>query len=189
MKGAETKMTLIHKIAAVAVAAAVSGGLALSAAPSSAVRLVGVSSQTSGTTAAVLIEASAPVAYAVSRPDPLTLLVDLRDVRVADAVAAVARTAPIAGVTLEQATAIDGKDLARVRVALSAPAAYKVRSARNVIRVELEPESRKPGAAAPAADGPAMAVRKEATPDNVAPAPAPTLPWAQSPLVAEEAAL
>ena len=141
MNGAETKMTLMKKLAAGALAAALFGGLALAAGPPDAVRLVGVSSQMSGRTAAVLIEATEPVAYAVSRPDPMTVLVDLRDVRVADAAAAVARKGPLAGVTLEQATTIDGKDLARVRVALAAPASYKVRSARNVIRLELEPDA------------------------------------------------
>src|SRR5262245_19172070 len=115
-------MTLIHRIAGAAVVAAVSGGLALSAAPSGAVRLVSVSSQAAGTTAAVLIESTEPVAYAVSRPDSMTVLVDLRNVKVADAAAQVTRNGPLAGVTLEQATAIDGSDLARVRVALTAPA-------------------------------------------------------------------
>ena len=157
MKGAETKMTLIHKLAAGVAAAVVCGGLVLAAAPSSAIRLVAVSSQATGKTTAVLIESSEPVAYAVSRPDAMTVLVDLRDVRVADAAAAaanVARTGSVAGVTLEQATATDGRDLARVRVALAAPAAYRVRSTRNVIRLELEPEASfaaAPGAAAPAA--------------------------------------
>src|SRR4051812_34342068 len=100
-------MTLIKKLAAGAVVAAITGGLALGAAPSGAVRLVNVSSQASGTTAAVLIESTEPVAYAVSRPDAMTVLIDLRGVVVADAVnqaAQVARKAPLAGVTLEQAT-------------------------------------------------------------------------------------
>ena len=147
MNGAETKMTFLNGarvaqrlVAAVAVAAAVTGGLVLSAAPAENIRLVGVSAQALGRSASVLIEASEPVAYAVSRPDPLTLLVDLRNVQVANAVNQVARRGPLAGVTLEQATAADGRQLARVRVALASPSAYKVRSARNVIRVELEPE-------------------------------------------------
>ena len=162
MKGAETKMTLIHKIAAGAVLAAVTGGLALSAAPSSAVRLVGVSSQTAGHAAAVLIEATEPVAYAISRPDPLTLLVDLRNVQVADAAAQVSKIGPLAGVTLEQATAVDGRDLARVRVALASPASYRVRSSRNVIRVELEPETAGRNAAE-RVDGTPIPVRRSAT--------------------------
>ena len=77
----------------------------------------------------------------MSRPDPLTVLVDLRNVSVADAATEISRKGPVAGVTVEQATAIDGKDLARVRVSLVTPSAYKVRSSRNVIRLELEPEA------------------------------------------------
>ncbi len=123
-------------LAACALATA-AGGLVLTAA-SAPVRLLGVSAQTSGRTAALLIEATDPVAYAVSRPDPLTLLVDLRNVNVGDAANQVARGGVISGVTLEQQTAIDGKSLARVRVALATPTSYRVRSARNTIRVELE---------------------------------------------------
>jgi type IV pilus assembly protein PilQ len=149
-------MTLIKKLAAGVLAAALCGGLVGAAAPPDAIRLVGVSSQASGRTAAVLIEATEPVAYAVSRPDPMTVLIDLRNVRVADAAAQVTRSGPLAGVTLEQATAVDGKDLARVRVALASPAAYKVRSARNVIRLELEPDT----AHAAPAEGSALGVRR-----------------------------
>src|SRR5262249_14997318 len=176
VKGAETQMTLIQRIGAAAVVAAVSGGLALSAAPSAAVRLVGVSSQTARRTAAVPIESTRPVAYAVSRPDPMTVLVDLRNVKVADAAAQITRKGPLAGVTLEQATAIDGTDLARVRVALSAPSSYKIRSARNIIRLELEPEAANLTAAErERLDGAPMRVRHETTPDDVAAAPATTI--------------
>jgi len=137
-------------IAGCAIAAAVGGGLRLAAAPAEIVRLVGVSSQTAGRTAAVLIEATEPVAYSVSRPDALTVLVDLRNVAVGDAGAHVAKKAPLAGVTLEQATSIDGQSLARVRVALTTPAAYKVRSDRNVIRLDLDPAAPVSSAAEPA---------------------------------------
>ena len=94
MKRTERQMTLTHRMAAAAVVAAVTGGLALGASPSGAVRLVGVSSQTAGKTAAVLIESTEPVAYAVSRPDPMTVLVDMRNVKVADAAAQVSRSGP-----------------------------------------------------------------------------------------------
>jgi type IV pilus assembly protein PilQ len=126
-----------YRLMAACALAAAAGGLVLTAAPAP-VRLLGVSAQTSSRTAALLIEATDPVAYAVSRPDPLTLLVDLRNVNVGDAANQVARGAVISGVTLEQETAIDGKSLARVRVALTSPTSYRVRSARNTIRVELE---------------------------------------------------
>ena len=49
----------------------------------------------------------------------------------------------IAGVRLEQASATDGRALARVHVALAKPSEFVVRSARNTIRVELK------GAASP----------------------------------------
>jgi type IV pilus assembly protein PilQ len=128
-------------VAGCLMAVAVCGGIRL-AADSASIRLVGVSARATDRTAAVLIEAAEPVAYAVTRPDPLTVLVDLRNVSVADAASDVTGKGPLAGVTLEQATGLDGRDLARVRVALAAPADYKVRSERNVIRLELEPAAR-----------------------------------------------
>jgi hypothetical protein len=134
----KVRLRPVHRIMAASVLAALAGGLVLTAAPAP-VRLVGVSAQATGRAAAVMIEATEPVAYAVSRPDPLTVLVDLRNVSVEDAENQVSRSGPVSGVSLEQATAIDGKALARVRVALTSPANYRVRSARNVIRVELEP--------------------------------------------------
>src|SRR4029078_10488787 len=107
------------------------------------------------------IESTEPVAYAVSRPDPLTVFVDLRDVSMGDVSSTIARKGRLAGVTLEQPSA----GSVRVRVALAAPSAYKVRSARNVIRIELEPE---PAAAAAldveALAGSAMAVRRAPAP-------------------------
>ena len=159
MNGAETMMTLFKKahaahrlVAGCVVATAICGGIgvAASASSSAGVRLVAVSSQATGRTAAVLIEATEPVGYAVSRPDPMTVLVDLRNVSVTDASNAVAKQAPVAGVTLEQTTGVDGKALGRVRVKLSGPAEYRVKSARNVIRLELE-------AAMPAAFAPKAA--------------------------------
>jgi type IV pilus secretin PilQ/predicted competence protein len=147
VNGAETKMTVFNKgrvvrrlLAACAIATAVGGGLGLAAAPPENVRLVGVSAQATGKTAAVLIEATEPVAYAVSRPDPLTVLVDLRNVSVADVADQVTKKGPVTGIKLEQATSDDGGSVARVRVSLATPTAYKVRSSRNVIRLELEPE-------------------------------------------------
>jgi type IV pilus secretin PilQ/predicted competence protein len=144
----------VRRLTAAALTAAVAGGLVLTAAPAP-IRLLGISSQATGKTAAVLIEATEPVAYAVSRPDPLTLLVDLRNVSVGDASNQVEKSGPIAGVTLEQQTAVDGRSLARVRVALQSPASYKVRSARNTIRVDLEPDA----AASTGADATPIPVR------------------------------
>jgi type IV pilus assembly protein PilQ len=161
-------------MAACAIATAVGGGLGLAAAPADAVRLVGVSAQATGRTAAVLIESTEPVAYAVSRPDPLTVLVDLRNVSVADATNQVAQAAqapkkgPVTRITLEQATSDDGGHVARVRVALASPSAYKVRSARNVIRLELEPETVRADAPLPELATPARAAGPAPSPVTVA---------------------
>ena len=140
-------------LAAVAAIGLAAGGVLVSAA-TVPVKLVGVSSQEN----AVLIESTEPVAYSVSRPDPLTLLVDLRNVSVADARADVARGGALAGIKLEQASAVDGAALARVRVTLVQPSEYRVRSARNTIRVELTPgeaPAARPTPAAPPAPSPA----------------------------------
>jgi type IV pilus assembly protein PilQ len=148
VNGAETKMTVFNKarvarrlLAACAIAAAIGGGLGLAAAPAENVRLVGVSAQATGKAAAVLIESTEPVAYAVSRPDLLTVLVDLRNVSVADVADQASRKGPVTGIKLEQATSEDGGTIARVRVSLASPSTYKVRSSRNVIRLDLEPEA------------------------------------------------
>jgi type IV pilus assembly protein PilQ len=117
----------------IALGLAATAGMVLSAA-ATPVRLVGVT--TEGNT--VLIESTEPVAYSVSRPDALSLVVDMRNVSVSDARADVAQEGAITGVRLEQASATDGRALARVHVALAKPTEFVVRSARNTIRVELK---------------------------------------------------
>ena len=98
--------------------------------------------------ASVLIEASEPVAYATTRPDPLTVVVDLRNVSAAGVANRVSGSPvfPIAAVTTEDARGADGAPVARVRVLLAAPAQHQVRSDRNVIHVEVVPDDDSPGA-------------------------------------------
>ena len=96
----------------------------------------------------VLIEASEPVAYLTSQPDPLTVLVDLRNVS-ADGLSGTpvaAMLAPVAGVVIEGARAPDGAPVARVRVRLDRAAKHRVRSSRNTILVEVEREAGAAGA-------------------------------------------
>ena len=144
-----------------------SGGSSFLAANDAPIRLLGVRAQGS----AIVIEASAPVAFAVSNPDAWTVQLDLRDVSVDGAANQVTRTDTVARVSLEQASAVDGREVARVRLSLARPASYKVRSARSTIRVEL--------ADAPAAM-PVAAVKPSAAPEPVLPAPEP-VPVAPSP--------
>ena len=87
----------------------------------------------------VAIETSDPVAYLTSRPDPMTLVVDLREVKTGlDGRAVLAPKGLVAGASVEQATGADGVRLARVRIRLTEPAAHQVRSKRNVIYVDFD---------------------------------------------------
>ncbi len=99
-----------------------------------------ISSRLDGALSTVLIEASEPVAYLTSQPDPLTVLVDLRNVTmgslVSDSVANLLE--PIGSVRVETANAPDGAPVARVRVGLERAAKHRVRSARNMILVEVD---------------------------------------------------
>ena len=124
-------------IAALAVTLAASGGASMARSDTPALK--SISSRLDGAVSTVLIESSEPVAYLTSQPDPLTVLVDLRNVS-ADALdrPAVTPLAPVAGVAIERATAPDGSPVARVRVNLDRAAKHRVRSARNMILVEVD---------------------------------------------------
>ena len=132
MAGSWRRVATARPVARLAAIAAVVGVTSMvSSAGNTQIRLVGVSAHGN----AVLIEASEPVAYSVSKPDALTLLVDMRNVDVAAARNDVKRQGTIAGVKVEQTSAIDGRTVARVRLSLARAAEYKVRSSRNMIRV------------------------------------------------------
>lgn len=126
--------------------------------------LRGISSRVVGDVTTLRIEATDPVAYVTSRPDPLTVLVELRNVRVpANAGQVGGPMLPIRDVAIERATDWDGMPLARVRIALAEDAPHRVRSARNVIFVEVD---RGPAPSVPAIAAanavPAPAVRPDA---------------------------
>jgi type IV pilus assembly protein PilQ len=129
--------------------------------------LKSISSRLDGGVSTVLIEASEPVAYLTSQPDPLTVLVDLRNVNangldgrpVADILA------PVSGVAVESANAPDGSPVARVRVRLDRAAKHRVRSSRNTILVEVD---RSAAANLAATKAPSIA--------PIAPKPAPAAP-------------
>ncbi|MCC7125095.1 MAG: type IV pilus secretin PilQ [Acidobacteria bacterium] len=98
-----------------------------------------ISGRLDGGLSTVLIESTEPVAYLTSQPDPLTVFVDLRNVRTdgLDARALATMQPPVSAVRVEPAIAPDGAPVARVRVALSEPARHRVRSSRNMIYVEV----------------------------------------------------
>ncbi len=136
----------------------------------SPVRLVGVTSRSDHGSQTVVIEASEPVAYTVKRPDPLTVLVDLRGVSVPATAVRPSRWSdgPVRSASVERLTEPSGAALARVRLQLEAPAPHRVRSARGTIRVEFE-RTVEPGPAAspraeargPGPEGSDPASRKE----------------------------
>ena len=91
----------------------------------------------------LVIEASEPVPYMTTRPDPLTVLLDFRNVGaegVSNTLAA-KRTGPISGVKVERVVSM-GVPMARVRISLTEPIAHVVRSDRNNILVEFDRTAR-----------------------------------------------
>ena len=132
---------------------------AASGGPAAAPALRAVSTRDDGRVSAVVIEATEPVAYVTSQPDPLTVLVDLRNVRAAGVPPpSTGRSAsPLGGVRVEESRAADGTPLARVRVTLDRAVAHRVRTSRNIITVEVDRQ-------APAASmAPAVVARAVAT--------------------------
>ncbi len=103
-------------------------------------QLRAVSTRDDGRMSAVVIEATEPVAYVTSQPDPLTVLVDLRNVRSGGVQASPTRdaTSPLGVVRVEESVAADGTPLARVRVNLARAAVHRVRTNRNMIMVEVD---------------------------------------------------
>ena len=99
-----------------------------------------ISARLDGGLSTVLIEASEPVAYLTSQPDPLTVLVDLRNVTLGSVASKSISNllAPIGSVRIESASAPDGAPVARVRVGLDREAKHRIRSARNMIFVEVD---------------------------------------------------
>ena len=128
-----------------------------------------------GAAPAVLIEASEPVAYRTARPDPFTVLVDLRNVATSGyANGFTARPdSPVRSVAVESARDDEGHQVARVRVSLSEPISHRVRSQRNLIFVELSDEAGVADTPTSSAASPRIApAAPEATASPIAVAPA-----------------
>jgi type IV pilus assembly protein PilQ len=150
-------MTVMRGLA-LTITVAAAGALVNASAPSAgltSVRLKAISAHVNAKGASLVIEASEPVAYTATRPDPLTLLLDFRNVAaddVANSVVADAKS-PIAYVSIEAAESM-GTPASRVRIALAQPVAHHVRSDRNTVIVDFERPSAKaaPYVRPPAAD-------------------------------------
>jgi type IV pilus assembly protein PilQ len=106
------------------------------------------------------IEASDPVPYVASQPDPRTFVVEMRDVFAAGFADnfKVDPRVPITGVRVENARAFDGASVARVSVSLAQPVRPRVRSSRNIIYVEAD-RLDKVAAGVISASGPSSVIR------------------------------
>jgi type IV pilus assembly protein PilQ len=144
------------------------------------VRLTAISARVGSNGASLTIQASEPVAYTTSRPDPLTVLIDFRNVggqEVANSVAADVKS-PIARVSVESVESL-GAPASRVHIALSQPVAHHVRSERNTVVVDFErpsvkavpyvlpPATRKSNGESPAPDA-MQALKETPAPDPIA---------------------
>jgi type IV pilus assembly protein PilQ len=137
----------VHRGLALLLTVAAAGALVSAAAPPgiiATVRLKAISSRVNGKGASLVIEATEPVAYTTSRPDPLTVLLDFRNVAAADVANSVAADvkSPIAYVAVE-ATELLGAPASRVRISLTQPVAHHVRSERNAVVVDFDKPSAK----------------------------------------------
>jgi len=169
-------------VAALAVTLTASGTVSPSGAVADTPALRSISSRLDGAVSTVLIEASEPVAYLTSQPDPLTVLVDLRNVNAGglDGKPLAAMLAPVAGVMIEGASAPDGAPVARVRVRLERAAKHRVRSSRNTILVEVERGAGRTGKAGASNAPVGLKAIGVLAPEAAPPAAAPKAPAART---------
>jgi type IV pilus assembly protein PilQ len=132
-------------------------------------RLTAISSTAEGPRAAVLIEASEPVAYVASQPDASTFVLDLRNVQAAGYANGFTakRGSPVRAVAVEDAVGAGGERVARVRLALAGPLTPRVRSQRNLIVVEVDSTAATESVAAVPDVVALRALRAEVGPDGV----------------------
>lgn len=107
-------------------------------------RLTAITSKVSAKSASLVIEASEPVPYVTTRPDPLTIVLDFRNVA-ADRLSKIVQPtdkSAITGVAIEDAQSMGAK-VSRVRISLAEPLAHRVRAERNTVVVDIERGSSK----------------------------------------------
>jgi type IV pilus assembly protein PilQ len=103
------------------------------------IRLKAITSSVHATGATLVIEASEPVPYVTTRPDPMTVVLDFRNVAPGGISRSVPsdKNSPIGAIEVETAESM-GATVSRVRVSLVQPAAHHVRSDRNTVVVTFE---------------------------------------------------
>ena len=134
-----TRGVALSLVVILATAASVISRAASTASIIPGAKLTTISSKADARSATLVIEATEPVPYVATRPDPLTVMVDFRNVDMG-AVAAAAGLqgrGPIASVTVESAEAL-GTPVSRVRIALAQPVTHHVRADRNRILIDFD---------------------------------------------------
>ena len=134
-----TRGVALSLVVMLVTAASVGSRAAGTTATTTGAKLTTISSRADARSATLVIEATQPVPYVATRPDPLTVFVDFRNVD-AGAVASATRArieGPIAGVTVEAAESM-GAPVSRVRIALAQPVAHHVRAERNRILIDFD---------------------------------------------------
>src|SRR5580765_1497551 len=129
---------------ALVLAVVLAGGFVAASSPESrsttnVVRLKAISSRATSTGTSLVIEASEPVPYVATRPDPLTLYIDFRNVASEGIASLAAPTSkgPIERVAVEPADPI-GEGSPRILVRLTEPVAHHVRSDRNTVVIDFD---------------------------------------------------
>jgi type IV pilus assembly protein PilQ len=122
------------------------GSAAEPPATTAGVRLKAISARVSSRGASLVIEATEPVPYVATRTDPLTLVLDFRNVGTDGLATSIMPNAksPIASVAVEPAESM-GARVSRVRIALAQPVAHHVRSERNTVVVDFDRMSDRQG--------------------------------------------
>ena len=103
------------------------------------VRLKVISSRADSNGTSVVIETTEPVPYLMTRPDPLTVVLEFRNIDAQGVVNKIVPSAksPIAAVTVENADAL-GAPTSRVRIKLAEAVAHRVRSEKSSVIVEFQ---------------------------------------------------
>ena len=121
-------------------ALAVSASLLASGAGTDLASLRRIGSRVEGRSGVVTIEASDPAPFVTSQPDPLSFVVELRDVAApgyTDNFTADPRS-PISAMQVESTRGADGTAITRVHMSLTHPVRPRVRSASNLIVVTAD---------------------------------------------------
>ena len=119
--------------------AGLAGSAAAPPAATSGARLKAISARVGPKGVSLVIEATEPVPSVAVRPDPLTLVLEFRNVGtdgLANSIVPSARS-PIASVAVEPTESM-GARVSRVRIALDQPVAHHVRSERNTVVVDFD---------------------------------------------------